>query len=88
MSKQGKKQGASSQPRAAGLGGADLGVTIAELFYWAADLRSSNPEAARILHYAARDLERPSTGEDLQFREAVLSETVLSAIEQSLYSRH
>ncbi len=88
MSKQGKKQGATSRTPAAGQGGADLGVTIAELLYRAADLRSSNPEAARILHYAARDLERPSTSEDLQFREAVLSETVLSAIEQSLYSRH
>ena len=68
--------------------GADLGRTIAELFYLAADLGRSNPEAARVLHYAAQDLERPSTRDEVEFREALLSEAVLSAIEQSLNSKH
>lgn len=66
----------------------ELGITIAELYYRAADLRSSNPDASRILRYTAEDLERPGSEEDVRFREALLSDEVLSAIELSLHSKH
>ena len=88
MSKDAKTQHTTSRARLPVEVDADLGVIIAELYYRAADLRPSDPEAARILHYAALDLERPVTTEDLQFREAALSEAVLSAIEQVLHPKH
>ena len=88
MSKDAKTQHATSRARHPFDGDADLAVTIAELYYRAADLQSSDLEAARILFYAAQDLERPGTTDDLQFREAALSDAVLNAIEQALHPKH
>ena len=74
--------------RASHAGTPEIEALAADLYYYAADLRTSNPEAARILGEAASDLLCSEAGSESTDSRLALPEPVRSAIEYALASKH